>query len=59
MKNTKLIQALWIAFWLIAATTKVLFGADAPAQTRRIVISLPQKQLTLPEGASPISEPRP
>ena len=52
MKNSKLTQTLWIAFWLIAATNKVMFGADAPSKNRHIVISIPQKQLTLFEGDS-------
>jgi L,D-transpeptidase ErfK/SrfK len=52
MKNSKLTQTIWIGFWLIAATARVLFGADAPTKPRHILISIPQKQLTLFEGDS-------
>jgi hypothetical protein len=37
---------------LIASSPKVLHGADTHTPARRIVISLPQKQLTFFEGES-------
>jgi len=52
MKRNRLTQTICIVLWLIASSTTVLYGADGPAPVRRIVISLPQKQLTLLEGQS-------
>ena len=52
MKPSKLTRTIGIALWLMAASTKVLYGADTTVPARHIVISIPQKQLTLLEGQS-------
>jgi lipoprotein-anchoring transpeptidase ErfK/SrfK len=53
MKRSKSTQTVCIVLWLIAASgANVLCGADTSIPARRIVISIPKKQLTLFEGES-------
>jgi len=52
MKRSKLTQATCLVLWLLASSAKLLYGAGTHDPARRIVISIPQKQLTLFEGDS-------
>ena len=52
MEHSKFSQSICTALWLIVSNANTLYGADTHAPARRIVISLPQKQLTVFEGES-------
>jgi lipoprotein-anchoring transpeptidase ErfK/SrfK len=50
MKRSKSTRAICIVLFLITCGAKALYCADTSTSARRIVISIPKKQLTLFEG---------